>query len=118
MQCDKIEKFVKGTDSKSANLPQIFQSLHSHTATTNFLLAVAIPQNPHRVGGKPSAEIQENTESKKGLESSLTESRADLESKERLDSHFDTLDSNTESSSIESKDSQKQNLKSSLSDSK
>ena len=36
MQCDKIEKFVKGTDSKSANLPQIFQSLHSHTANTNF----------------------------------------------------------------------------------
>ena len=37
MRCDKVEKFVKGTDAKSANLPQIFQNLHSHTANTNFL---------------------------------------------------------------------------------
>ena len=34
MQCDKIENFVRGTDAKSANLPQNFQNLHSHTANT------------------------------------------------------------------------------------
>lgn len=43
MQCDKVENFVKGTDAKSANLPQNersevslenSQNLHSHTANT------------------------------------------------------------------------------------
>lgn len=32
MQCDKIADFVRGTDAKSANLPQNPQNLHSHTA--------------------------------------------------------------------------------------
>ena len=35
-----------------------------------------------------------------GLESNLTESRVDSESKERLDSNFDNLDSNTESKQL------------------
>ena len=34
MQCDKIVDFVRGTDAKSANLPQNPQNLHSHTANT------------------------------------------------------------------------------------
>lgn len=34
MQCDKIADFVRGTDAKSANLPQNPQNLHSHTANT------------------------------------------------------------------------------------
>lgn len=34
MQCDKIENFARGTDTKSANLPQNSQNLHSHTANT------------------------------------------------------------------------------------
>ena len=34
MQCDKIVDFVRGTDAKSANLPQNPQNLHSHTAHT------------------------------------------------------------------------------------
>lgn len=34
MQCDKIVDFVRGTDAKSANLPQNSQNLHSHTANT------------------------------------------------------------------------------------
>ena len=34
MQCDKIENFARGTDAKSANLPQNSQNLHSHTANT------------------------------------------------------------------------------------
>ena len=41
MQCDKVVDFSEGTDAKSANLPQIFQNLHSHTAF------VAIATNPH-----------------------------------------------------------------------
>ena len=76
MQCDKVEKFlkklrfVKGTDSKSANLPQIFQSaaslenLHSHTASVAiapthtctiliFLFAIVALVNPHHAKGKP-----------------------------------------------------------------
>ncbi|WP_394997913.1 hypothetical protein [uncultured Helicobacter sp.] len=50
------------------------------------MLTIATPRNPHRVGGKPSTECKENTESK-----------------ERLESSFDTLDSNLESSLSESK---------------
>ncbi len=40
MQCDKVENFARGTDAKSANLPQNAvslensQNLHSHTANT------------------------------------------------------------------------------------
>lgn len=34
MQCDKIADFVRGTDAKSANLPQNPQNLHSHTTNT------------------------------------------------------------------------------------
>ncbi|WP_394909862.1 dihydroxy-acid dehydratase [uncultured Helicobacter sp.] len=34
MQCDKVENFARGTDAKSANLPQNSQNLHSHTANT------------------------------------------------------------------------------------
>lgn len=34
MQCDKIVDFVRGTDAKSANLPQNPQNLHSHTTNT------------------------------------------------------------------------------------
>lgn len=34
MQCDKIADFARGTDTKSANLPQNPQNLHSHTANT------------------------------------------------------------------------------------
>ncbi|WP_110522141.1 dihydroxy-acid dehydratase [Helicobacter cinaedi] len=37
MQCDKVENFVKGTDAKSANLPQNSQNLHSHTANTRIV---------------------------------------------------------------------------------
>ena len=37
MQCDKIVDFSEGTDAKSANLPKNPQSLHSHTANTNFV---------------------------------------------------------------------------------
>ena len=69
-------------------------------------------------GAKPNTECKENIESRVGLESNLTESQADSESKKRLESHFDTLDSNTESSSIDSKDSQKQIMESNLSESK
>ena len=38
MQCDKIADFSEGTDAKSANLPKNPQSLHSHTANTNFFV--------------------------------------------------------------------------------
>ena len=41
MQCDKIVDFVRGTDAKSANLPQNPQNLHSHTAS------VALATDPH-----------------------------------------------------------------------
>ena len=37
MQCDKVENFVKGTDAKSANLPQNSQNLHSHPANTRIV---------------------------------------------------------------------------------
>ena len=55
MQCDKVENFVKGTDAKSANLPQNSQNLHSHTANT-------------RIGNSKSLECQDsnNTESQTG----------------------------------------------------
>ena len=36
MQCDKIADFSEGTLGLSANLPKNPQSLHSHTAMTNF----------------------------------------------------------------------------------
>ncbi|WP_230456513.1 saccharopine dehydrogenase family protein, partial [Helicobacter pullorum] len=41
MQCDKIENFARGTDTKSANLPQNSQNLHSHAAS------VALATDPH-----------------------------------------------------------------------
>lgn len=41
MQCDKIADFARGTDAKSANLPQNPQNLHSHTAS------VALATDPH-----------------------------------------------------------------------
>ena len=70
----KIEKFVKGTDSKSANLPQIFQNLHSHTASvatvtdpylhnTNFFACNSNPTESTPSEAEPSAECRENTES-------------------------------------------------------
>ena len=81
----------------------------------NFLLVIAALHNPHRAKRQNHAsERKENTESRVGLESNLAESQADSEFKERLDSHFDNLDSKTESNSIDSKDSQKQNLESSF----
>ncbi|WP_394997135.1 hypothetical protein, partial [uncultured Helicobacter sp.] len=49
------------------------------------MFVLVAPQNP-RQEGKPSVEIQENTESSVRLESSLTESRADSESKQLTES--------------------------------
>nr|WP_317404629.1 hypothetical protein [uncultured Helicobacter sp.] len=43
MQCSSVATFVKGTDSKSANLPQNLQSYHSHTANTR----IVDTQSPH-----------------------------------------------------------------------
>ena len=92
MQCDKVEKFlkkfcfVKGTDAKSANLPQIFQNLHSHTANTNFVACNSNPTESTPSEAEPSTECKENTESKESLESSLTESQADSESKQLTES--------------------------------
>lgn len=62
MQCESVEEFARGTDSKSANLSQIPQSSHSHTANTRI------------VGG---GEIQD---SKEVSESSLSESHNTSES--------------------------------------
>ena len=82
MQCDKIVDFCKGTDTKSANLPKNPQSLHSHTANTNFIVC--------------NSELRESTLSKEAN----SESKADL-----------VLDLNTESSFTQSnQDSQKQSL--------
>ncbi|WP_394997263.1 hypothetical protein [uncultured Helicobacter sp.] len=65
--------------------------------TTNFAACSSNPtQSTPSQEGKPSAEIQENTESRVGLES-----------------NFSSLDSDSQS-----KDSQKQNLESSFSESK
>ena len=80
MQCDKIADFSEGTDAKSANLPKNPQSLHSHTAMTNFFVCVGSPTESTPSETKPSAECKADSESKESLESSLTESRADSES--------------------------------------
>lgn len=71
MQCDKIENFVRGTDAKSANLPQNFQNLHSHTANTRIY------------------EISDG-ESQAATESSCTDSVKVSESKRALDSETPT----------------------------
>ena len=101
MQCDKVEKFlkkfcfVKGTDAKSANLPQIFQNLHSHTASvatvtdpylhnTNFFACNSNPTESTPSEAEPSAECRENTES-----------QVDSESSVGIDSMFDTSDSDS-----------------------
>ena len=90
MQCDKVEKFlkkfcfVKGTDAKSANLPQIFQNLHSHTANTNFVACNSNPTESTPSEAEPSAECRENTES-----------QVDSESSVGIDSMFDTSDSDS-----------------------
>ena len=105
MQCDKVEKFlkklcfVKGTDAKSANLPQIFQNLHSHTASvatvtdpylhnTNFFACNSNPTESTPSEAEPSAECRENTES-----------QVDSESSVGIDSMFDTSDSDSKDSS-------------------
>ena len=73
MQCDKIENFVKGTDAKSANLPQNFQNLHSHTANTNFFVCSGKPtQSTPSQEGKPSAECRADSESKHFTESTTS----------------------------------------------
>ena len=73
MQCDKIENFVKGTDTKSANLPQNFQNLHSHTANTNFFVCSGKPtQSTPSQEGKPSAECRADSESKHFTESTTS----------------------------------------------
>ena len=74
MQCDKIADFSEGTDAKSANLPKNPQSLHSHTANTNFFACSSNPTESTPSEAKPSVEIQENTESKESLDSSLSSS--------------------------------------------
>ena len=74
MQCDKIADFSEGTDAKSANLPKNPQSLHSHTANTNFFACSSNPTESTLSEAKPSVEIQENTESKESLDSSLSSS--------------------------------------------
>ena len=94
MQCNKIEKFVKGTDSKSANLPQIFQSLHSHTAMTNFVVCSGSLTESTQGEADPSAECRANTESSRIDSETLTESNLiDSESKlSKLESNL-SLDS-------------------------
>ena len=90
MQCDKIADFSEGTLGLSANLPKNPQSLHSHTANTNFVVCSSKPtQSTPRQEGKPRAECKADSESKERLDSSLsssdsesnpTESKAILES--------------------------------------
>ena len=91
MQCDKVVDFSEGTDAKSANLPQIFQNLHSHTASvatvtdpylhnTNFFACNSNPTESTPSEAEPSAECRENTESSVGLESSLSDSKKFTES--------------------------------------
>ena len=53
IQCDKIENFGKGTDAKSANLPQNLQSYHSNTANLNHT------QNPQEAETTQSGRIFE-----------------------------------------------------------
>ena len=43
LQCDKIADFSEGTLGLSANLPKNPQSLHSHTANTNFFVCSGSP---------------------------------------------------------------------------
>ena len=67
---------------KSGNLRSDFQSLTSSKLLQSSLdNPLFSSQSLECQEGKPSAECRENTESKKGLESSLTESSADSESK-------------------------------------
>lgn len=65
MQCDKVENFVKGTDSKSANLPQNSQNLHSHTANT-------------RIGNSKSLECQDFNGVESRAESANLDSDAEV----------------------------------------
>ena len=100
MQCDKVVDFSEGTDAKSANLPQIFQNLHSHTASvatvtdpylhnTNFFACNSNPTESTPSEAEPSAECRENTES-----------QVDSESSVGIDSMFDTSDSDSDSKTI------------------
>ncbi|HIV49294.1 MAG TPA: cadmium-translocating P-type ATPase [Candidatus Helicobacter avicola] len=94
LQCDKIVDFCKGTDTKSANLPKNPQSLHSHTANTNFIVC--------------NSELRESALSQEGKPS--TECKTSSESNESLDSRFKVSDSNSESNLMDSESTTSKNL--------
>ena len=88
LQCDKIVDFLEGTLGLSANLPKNPQSLHSHTANTNFAACSSNPtESTPRQEGKPSAECKADSESKESLDSEskqLTESTTSKNPSEAL----------------------------------
>ena len=59
IQCDKIENFGKGTDTKSANLYQNSQNLHSNTANLNH------SENPHPTPPRDSKILQDSQQTQK-----------------------------------------------------
>ena len=73
MQCDKVENFVKGTDAKSANLPQNSQNLHSHTANTRIVDSTSLESQADSTTAKVAkhdfATIKINESAKHNLES-------------------------------------------------
>lgn len=92
MQCDKIKNFARGTDTKSANLPQNSQNLHSHTANTRIYEG----DIAESIGGGESASDLESSSLDSNLALNPDLKKDEIYRKfEREEKHF-ALESNTQ----------------------